>query len=111
MEIGIGDKARKIGGEDVMYRHERTFFNRTALVYDVWDTMKEEELRARVREITDWQKFYVGEFLKVDAIAVRKGFQDCFSSFFFTMSATGASALFKTGLPTIAVWSPSPYRI
>ncbi len=83
VEIGIGDKARKIGGEDVMYRHERTFFNRTALVYDVWDTMKEEELRARVREITDWQKFYVGEFLKVDAIAVRsvsgeaKTFADC----------------------------------
>ncbi len=71
VEIGIGDKAIKIGGEDVMHRHERTFFNRTALAYDVWDTMKEEELRERVREITNWRKFYVGEFLKVDAIAIR----------------------------------------
>ena len=71
MEIGIGERARKIGGEDVMHRHERTFFNRTALAYDVWDTMKEEELRERAREITNWRKFYVGEFLNVDAIAIR----------------------------------------
>jgi len=71
VEIGVGESARKIGGEDVMHRHERTFFNRTALAYDVWDTMKEEELRERVRKITDWKKFYVGEFLKVDAIAIR----------------------------------------
>lgn len=71
VEIGIGERARKMGGEDVMHRHERTFFNRTVLVYDVWDTMKEEELRERVRKITEWKKFYVGEFLKVDAIAIR----------------------------------------
>jgi acetyl-CoA decarbonylase/synthase complex subunit gamma len=71
VEIGISERARKIGGEDVMHRHERTFFNRTALAYDVWDTMNEEELRERVREITNWKKFYVGEFLKVDAVAVR----------------------------------------
>lgn len=71
VEVGIGDKAIKIGGEDIMHRHELTFFNRTALAYDVWDTMKEEELRERVREITNWRKFYVGEFLNVDAIAVR----------------------------------------
>ena len=71
VEIGIGERARKIGGEDVMHRHERTFFNRTALAYDVWDTMKEEELRERAREITNWRKFYVGEFLNVDAIAIR----------------------------------------
>jgi len=71
VEIGIGARAMKIGGEDVMHRHELTFFNRTALASDVWDTMREEELRERVRRITNWQKFYVGEFLKVDAVAVR----------------------------------------
>lgn len=71
IEIGVGERARKIGGEDVMHRHELTFYNRTALAYDVWDTMEEGELRERVKRITNWQKFYVGEFLKVDAIAVR----------------------------------------
>lgn len=71
VEIGVGARASKIGGEDIMYRHELTFFNRTALAYDVWDTMEEEELRERVRKITNWRKFYVGESLTLDAIAVR----------------------------------------
>ncbi len=71
VEIGVGANARVIGGEDVLHRHELTFFNRTVLIYDVWDTMDEEDLRARVREIAGWRKFYVGEFLKLDGIAVR----------------------------------------
>jgi len=71
IEIGVGARAAKIGGEDVMYRHELTFYNRTALAYDVWDTMEEGELRERVSRITNWRKFYVGEFLTLDAIAVR----------------------------------------
>lgn len=83
IEIGVGARARKIGGEDIMHRHELTFFNRTALAYDVWDTMEEEELRERVRKITNWSKFYVGEVLTLDAIAVRsvsgdaKTFAEC----------------------------------
>jgi acetyl-CoA decarbonylase/synthase complex subunit gamma len=71
VEIGVGARARKIGGEDVMHRHELTFFNRTALAYDVWDTMDADALRDRVTKITNWQKFYVGDFLTVDAIAIR----------------------------------------
>ncbi len=69
--IGTGAKALQIGGEDVLHRHELTFFNRTALTFDVWDTLDETALRARVRRISDWQKFYVGDFLTVDAIAIR----------------------------------------
>ncbi len=71
VQIGVGEHARMIGGEDVLHRHELTFFNRTALVYDVWDTMPEDELRARVERITNWKKFYVGEFLRLDGIAIR----------------------------------------
>jgi len=71
VEIGVGARAKKIGGEDVLYRHELTFFNRTALAYDVWDTMEAEELSARVKRITDWRKFYIGDFLTLDAIAIR----------------------------------------
>jgi len=69
--IGTGSKALQIGGEDVMHRHELTFFNRTALVFDVWDTLDEAALRERVRRIADWRKFYIGDFLMVDAIAIR----------------------------------------
>jgi len=69
--IGTGEHAKKIGGDDVLYRHQLTFFNPTAFAYDVWDTMQEHELVERVNKIQNFRKFYVGKFLKVDMIAVR----------------------------------------
>lgn len=71
VEIGVGERVVKIGGDDVLYRHKLTFFNQTALAYDVWDTMDEKDLVERVNRIKDFRKFYVGEFLKLDIIAVR----------------------------------------
>jgi acetyl-CoA decarbonylase/synthase complex subunit gamma len=69
--IGVGERAVKIGGDDVLYRHQLTFFNPTALFYDVWDTMDMDELKERVSEIENFRKFYVGEFLTLDGIAIR----------------------------------------
>ena len=71
VEIGVGDNIVKIGGDDVLYRHKLTFFNQNALAYDVWDTMDEADLVARVEQIRDFKKFYVGEYLLLDMIAVR----------------------------------------
>jgi acetyl-CoA decarbonylase/synthase complex subunit gamma len=71
VEIGVGDKIVKIGGDDVLYRHKLTFFNQTAFAYDVTDSMDEKDLVERVKYIQDFKKFYVGNFLTVDMIAVR----------------------------------------
>jgi len=69
--IGVGESAKKIGGDDVMFRHQLTFFNPTAFAYDVGDTMQESELVERVNKIQNFKKFYVGKFLKVNMVAVR----------------------------------------
>jgi len=69
--IGTGERAIKIGGDDVLYRHQLTFFNPTGLFYDVWDTMGDEEIAERVNEIQGFKKFYVGSFLTPDGIAIR----------------------------------------
>jgi acetyl-CoA decarbonylase/synthase complex subunit gamma len=69
--IGIGEHAKRIGGDDVLYRHQLTFFDPTAFAYDVWDTMPETELVERINKIANFRKFYVGKFLKVDMVAVR----------------------------------------
>ncbi|MHC1566165.1 MAG: acetyl-CoA decarbonylase/synthase complex subunit gamma [Candidatus Syntropharchaeia archaeon] len=71
VELGTGDKILKLGGEDVLHRHDLTFYNKCALAYDVWDTMDEKDLVERVNAIQNWRKFYVGDFLTLDAIAVR----------------------------------------
>jgi acetyl-CoA decarbonylase/synthase complex subunit gamma len=69
--IGVGDKARKIGGKLVMYRHEFTYFNPTAIAIDVTDEMPENELVSRVKDTEDFSYEYIGNNLKLDMIAVR----------------------------------------
>ena len=42
--VGVGDKAKKLGGKLVMYRHEFTYTNPTAIAIDVTDEMSEAEI-------------------------------------------------------------------
>lgn len=71
IEIGTGDKRVIIGGDDVMFRHTLSFYNKPPIAVDVWDTMSENELIERIGRIQSFQKFYVGTFLYLDMIAVR----------------------------------------
>lgn len=70
-QVIIGKDGLKIGGEDVLHRHELTYFNPTAFFYDVWDTMDEKEMDKRCSRVVEFKKFYVGKFLTLDGIAVR----------------------------------------
>jgi acetyl-CoA decarbonylase/synthase, CODH/ACS complex subunit gamma len=69
--VGTGEKQIKVGGEDIMYRHQMTFFNKPPFAYDVTDAMDEAKLVERVKKITAWQKFYIGNWERVEMIAVR----------------------------------------
>ncbi|NHW23468.1 MAG: acetyl-CoA decarbonylase/synthase complex subunit gamma [Archaeoglobales archaeon] len=69
--VGIGDKALKIGGEEVLHRHELTFFNPTAFFFDVWDTLDDKKIEERCKRVVEYKKFYVGKFLTLDGFAVR----------------------------------------
>jgi acetyl-CoA decarbonylase/synthase complex subunit gamma len=69
--VGVGEKQLKVGGEDIMYRHQMTFFNKPPFAYDVTDTMEEAKLVERVKKISTWKKFYIGKWESVEMIAVR----------------------------------------
>ncbi len=69
--VGTGEKQLKVGGEDIMYRHQMTFFNKPPFAYDVTDAMDEAKLVERVKKITEWKKFYIGNWERVEMIAVR----------------------------------------
>jgi acetyl-CoA decarbonylase/synthase, CODH/ACS complex subunit gamma len=69
--VGVGDKAKKIGGKLVMYRHEFTYKNPTAIAIDVTDEMSEQEIVARVQKTANFTFEYIGNTLKLDMIAVR----------------------------------------
>jgi len=69
--IGEGDKAVKIGGKLVMYRHELAYHNPTPIAIDVTDTTSEDELVERVKRVKNFLYKYIGRELTLDAIAVR----------------------------------------
>ncbi len=69
--IGVGDKAKKIGGKLVMYRHEFTYKNPTAIAIDVTDEMSDSEIVSRVQKTDNFTFEYIGNTLKLDMVAVR----------------------------------------
>jgi len=74
--VGVGEHARKIGGKLVMYRHEFTYFNPTAIAIDVTDEMPEEEMMDRIKKAEKFNFEYIGQTLKLDMIAVRSTSND-----------------------------------
>jgi len=74
--VGVGDHARKIGGKLVMYRHEFTYFNPTAIAIDVTDEMSDEEVLDRIKRAEGFSFEYIGQTLKLDMVAARSTSDD-----------------------------------
>lgn len=71
-EVIFGKKSPvKIGGEDVVYRHELTYFNETAIAIDVTDQMSEEELLERTAYVTNFTHERIGQELTLQAVAIK----------------------------------------
>ncbi|MBI4495460.1 MAG: acetyl-CoA decarbonylase/synthase complex subunit gamma [Deltaproteobacteria bacterium] len=69
--IGTGEKPFKIGGETVMFRHEKRFVNPTGVAVLVSDRMGEAEVEERLRKLEDLKFERVGLTLQADLIAVK----------------------------------------
>ncbi len=68
--LGSGDKAVKMGGENVMFRHDKKFVNPCALAVNIADTLSDDELTAKADEVTASELERVGQYLRIDAISV-----------------------------------------
>lgn len=71
VELKSPRRSVKIGGKYVLFRHELRYHNPTAIAIDVDDSMEAETLTSRVQMIERFEYEYVGQKLKLDAIAVR----------------------------------------
>jgi acetyl-CoA decarbonylase/synthase complex subunit gamma len=69
--IGTGERAFNIGGEEVMYRHELTFFNPTALIVDIDDEMPSDEIAKKADMADKLTVERIGQELTLQGIAVR----------------------------------------
>jgi len=69
--IGVGDRALKVGGETVMFRHEKRFENPPGLAILIKDTMEHAEVDARLERFGQLQYERVGITLRPELVAVK----------------------------------------
>ena len=69
--VGAGGNRPQIGGETVLFRHEKTFVNKTGLGVLVDESMSDDEVEARINHFNQARIIRVGLTLRPEIIAVR----------------------------------------
>lgn len=69
--IGLGDKALKVGGEKVLFRHEKRFENPPGFAILLSDTMDDAEVDARLKRFKELQYERIGNLLRAELVAIR----------------------------------------
>ena len=69
--VGTGATAFKVGGETVMFRHEKRFENPTAIAVLVTDAMPDADVTARVDKFNKYTYERVGLKLRAQAVAIK----------------------------------------
>ncbi len=68
--LGSGDNKLETGGETVLFRHEKTFYNQTAIAVTIDDTLSDNDLTERVKKIEELSFERIGQHITIDAIAI-----------------------------------------
>ncbi len=69
--IGVGKRVLKVGGETVMFRHEKRFENQPGIAVLLIDNMPEAEIKGRLDRFNQLQFERVGLTLRPDLVAVK----------------------------------------
>jgi acetyl-CoA decarbonylase/synthase complex subunit gamma len=69
--IGAGEKALKIGGETVMFRHEKRFENPPGVAIFISDKMADAEVDARLKKVKELTYERVGLTLSANLVALK----------------------------------------
>lgn len=69
--IGVGERAIRIGGETVMFRHEKRFENPPGIAILISDVMPDQEIKARIEKLEGLWFERVGRILRGDLAAIR----------------------------------------
>jgi acetyl-CoA decarbonylase/synthase complex subunit gamma len=69
--IGVGERATKVGGETVMFRHEKRFENPTGLAIIISDSMAEAEIDGRLERFNNLKYERVGLTLYPELVAIK----------------------------------------
>jgi acetyl-CoA decarbonylase/synthase complex subunit gamma len=69
--IGAGEKTLKVGGETVMFRHEKRFENPPGIALLISDGMSDAEVDARLKKVRDLTYERVGLTLSANLVALK----------------------------------------
>jgi len=69
--IGTGDKALTVGGETVMFRHEKRFENPCGFALLISDAMDDAEVDTRLKKLNELQYDRIGLTLRPDLVAIK----------------------------------------
>ncbi len=70
MKLGVGEKATKMGEENVLFRHEKRFVNPCVFALNVPDSAGDDIVLTRAREVAESEIDRVGQKLRVEAISI-----------------------------------------
>jgi acetyl-CoA decarbonylase/synthase complex subunit gamma len=71
LTIGVGNNALRIGGETVLFRHEKTFVNPPGLAVLISNTMDDAEVEGRLKRFNELRFERVGLILRPELVAVK----------------------------------------
>ncbi len=67
--IGVGERACIVGGEEVLMRHQLTYYNETAIFMEIADD--NPDLEEIIKYLTDLKIERMGDVLRINGIALR----------------------------------------
>jgi len=70
ISLGSGDNKIDSGGETVLFRHEKTFYNKTAIAITVEDSLSDADLARRIKSIEEMSFERIGQHITIDMIAL-----------------------------------------
>ncbi|WP_250673666.1 acetyl-CoA decarbonylase/synthase complex subunit gamma [Paraclostridium ghonii] len=71
LKIGAGQAQYDLGGETVLFRHEKTLVNRNRFAVEFCDFMTEDEINSKLENIKAVNYVRIGEEMKVEIAALR----------------------------------------
>jgi len=74
--IGTEESSIKIGGEYVMYRHQFKFFNKTAIMLRIDDSLNDDEIDRRINFVKNFRIERMGNMMNLNGIVVRHSSND-----------------------------------
>ena len=71
LAIGTGQNVVKVGGETVLFRHEKTFVNKPGIAVLISDTMSDAEVNGRLKRFKELKYERVGLTLRPELVAIK----------------------------------------